>query len=105
MSAAGPPRAPQCPMRRSAKCEGTRVRATYGWSGLGAALLAALVGGCSSPSPSAPSIKVGDDSAEITGFGYLAPGVHQATANLKSKSNSPTYGLITFYEKNGRVTV
>ena len=78
--------------------EVTRMRA-YAWPGLGAALLAAFVGGCSSPSPSTPSIKIGDESAEVTGFGYLAPGVHQATANLKSKSNSNTYGLVDILRK------
>jgi len=81
------------------------MRDGNGWRPLSAALLAEWVVGCSSPSPSTPSITIGDDSAQITGFGYLAPGVHQATANLKSKSNSNTYGLITFYEKNGKVTV
>ena len=75
------------------------------WPGLAATLLAAFVGGCSSPSPSTPSIKIGDDSAQVTGFGYLAPGIHQATANLKSKSNSNVYGIVTFYERNGKVGV
>ncbi|MEO8741357.1 MAG: superoxide dismutase family protein [Casimicrobiaceae bacterium] len=80
------------------------MRAANSWQ-LIAVLLAAFGGGCSSPSPSTPSATIGNDSAQVTGFGYFAPGIHQATANLKSKSNSNAYGVVTFYEKNGKVSV
>jgi Cu-Zn family superoxide dismutase len=66
---------------------------------------AVLVGACSTPPPSEPSAKVTDDTLQITGFGYLAPGKNQAMARLRSKSNSNVYGLVTFYEKNGKTSV
>jgi superoxide dismutase, Cu-Zn family len=74
---------------------------------LGGRLLAALLAITSAAcnTPSTPTAKVTDDSLQVTGFGYLAPGSNQAIANLKSKSNSNTYGIVTFYEKNGKVGV
>jgi len=68
-----------------------------------AVLLALVSAACNTPST--PTAKVTDDSLQVTGFGYLAPGSNQAIANLKSKSNSNTYGIVTFYEKNGKVSV
>jgi superoxide dismutase, Cu-Zn family len=68
-----------------------------------AAVLALVSAACNTPST--PTAKVTDDSLQVTGFGYLAPGSNQAIANLKSKSNSNTYGVVTFYEKNGKVSV
>jgi Cu-Zn family superoxide dismutase len=81
------------------------MRDVRAWRPVGVAVLAAVVGACSSPSPSTPSATVTDDSLQITGFGYLAPGIHQATARLRPKSNSNVYGIVTFYEKNGKVGV
>jgi len=68
-----------------------------------AGVLAVLAAACNTPST--PTAKVTDDSLQVTGFGYLAPGSNQAIANLKSKSNSNTYGIVTFYQKNGKVSV
>src|SRR5258708_23148066 len=68
-----------------------------------AGVLAVLSAACNTPST--PTAKVSDDTLQVTGFGYLAPGSNQAIANLKSKSNSNTYGVVTFYEKDGKVSV
>ena len=68
---------------------------------LGAMLLTA----CNTTSPSQPEATVSNNTLEITGFGYLAPGKNQAVVNLRSKSNSNVYGTITFYEKNGKTSV
>jgi Cu-Zn family superoxide dismutase len=63
-----------------------------------------LIGACGT-APSEPSAKVSDNTLEISGFGYLAPGKNQAVVNLRSKSNSNVYGTVTFYEKNGKTSV
>ena len=47
----------------------------------------------------------GDTSAEIKGPGLFPPGPKQATANLKSKSNTNVYGIITFRQSGGKVGV
>jgi|SRR5437899_2754077 len=66
---------------------------------------AALAAACSTTTPSTPSAKVSDNTLEISGFGYLVPGKNQAIVNLRSKSNSNVYGIVTFYEKNGKTSV
>jgi Cu-Zn family superoxide dismutase len=68
-----------------------------------ATVLAASIAGCNTPST--PTATVKDDTLEVTGFGYLAPGKNQAVARLRSKSNSNVYGTVTFYEKNGKTSV
>lgn len=68
-----------------------------------AAALALAVAGCNTPSTPTASVK--DNTLEVTGFGYFLPGKNQAVARLRSKSNSNVYGIVTFYERNGKTSV
>jgi len=70
-----------------------------------AVLGSVLLGACNTTTPSQPSATVSNNTLEVTGFGYLAPGKNQAVVNLRSKSNSNVYGTVTFYEKDGKIGV
>lgn len=67
-------------------------------------LLAGALGACSSP-PTTPTATLTNDTLQVTGLGYFAPGRNQAVVNLRSKSNSNVYGTITFREKDGKTSV
>jgi superoxide dismutase, Cu-Zn family len=44
-----------------------------------------------------------NDTLEVPGLGLFKPGPNQATARLVSKSNSNTYGIITFRQSGDKV--
>ncbi len=46
-----------------------------------------------------------DDTVQFSGFTVFMPGPNQATARLVSKSNSNTYGIITFRQTGDKVGV
>jgi Cu-Zn family superoxide dismutase len=46
-----------------------------------------------------------NDTLDITGPGFFKPGPNQATARLVSKSNSNTYGIVTFRQSGDKVGV
>jgi|SRR5450631_503425 Cu-Zn family superoxide dismutase len=81
------------------------MRGHCGWTLLCAVLGSVLLGACNTTTPSQPSATVSNNTLEVTGFGYLAPGKNQAVVNLRSKSNSNVYGTVTFYEKDGKIGV
>jgi Cu-Zn family superoxide dismutase len=65
-----------------------------------AVVAAALAAACSTTTTTTPN-----DTLQIQGLGVLAPGSKQATARLKSKSNSNVSGIVTFYQRDGKVGV
>jgi Cu-Zn family superoxide dismutase len=73
------------------------VVSTLGWRRRALALAAALlVAGCTTTS---------DTGAEVKTLGLFPPGAKQASAALKSKSNSSVYGMITFRQSGDKVGV
>jgi len=46
-----------------------------------------------------------NDSVQITGPGFFAPGPQQASAQLLPKSNSRVYGIVTFKQNGDKVGV
>ena len=65
-------------------------------SAVAAALLAALVGGCSSPSPSTPSIKIGDDSVI-----YLAENGKAVRVTVQLLRGDGKITQVKSYKKHG----
>jgi Cu-Zn family superoxide dismutase len=69
-------------------------------SWLSAAVLAAALTACGTTVAPGPN-----DSVQITGPGFFAPGPTQATAQLLPKSNSRVYGVVTFKQNGNKVGV
>ncbi len=75
------------------------------WGGLPAALLVACGSNPPSiPSPTTTTTTTPNDTLVIQSLGLFPAGPKQATARLVSKSNSNTYGVITFRQSGDRVS-
>jgi superoxide dismutase, Cu-Zn family len=68
--------------------------------GAPAVVVAVLAAACSTTTGT-PS----NESLQVQGLGFLAPGKNQASARLRSKSNSIVNGIVTFYQRDGKVSV
>jgi Cu-Zn family superoxide dismutase len=67
-----------------------------------AVLLAGLLAACRTTTS---TTSTANDTLDIPGLGIFKPGPDQATARLVSKSNSNTYGIITFRQKGDKVGI
>jgi len=75
------------------------------WGGLPAALLVACGSNPPSiPTPTTTTTTTPNDTLVIQSLGLFPAGPKQATARLVSKSNSNTYGVITFRQSGDRVS-
>ena len=75
------------------------------WGGLSAALLVACGSNPPSiPSPTTTTTTTPNDTLVIQSLGLFPAGPKQAMARLVSKSNSNTYGVITFRQSGDRVS-
>jgi Cu-Zn family superoxide dismutase len=68
------------------------------------ALASALLVACGTTA-STSTTSTSNDTLDITGPGFFKPGPNQATARLVSKSNSNTYGIVTFRQSGDKVGV
>jgi superoxide dismutase, Cu-Zn family len=69
---------------------------------LGVVIPAALVVACGTTTS---TTSTSNDTLDIPGLGLFKPGPNQASARLVSKSNSNTYGIITFRQSGDKVGI